>query len=193
MFGLIKGEYLRSIITHNVILANQKTDLFAYCWLPAHATIDIEFLPRINILTEWIKWRLMVRQMRESMLQPWHLGVANDTQNIQSSNWPKWHCALWHSAISCFLLDKMSFQMVWQTACRYVCFRRFRGHFKCCVDTLICVIYVFQNLLIPRCGDPMQMCTSLQGKISWHGHQMGLDNDKLYVRVQMLWCYRLWL
>jgi len=74
--------------------------------------------------------------------------------------------------------------MVWQTGCRYIICRRFRGHFKCSVDTLFCVIYVFQNLLIPRCGDPMQMCTSLQGMISCHGHQMGLD--KLYVGYK---CY----
>jgi len=44
----------------------------------------------INISTERLKWRPMLWQMRESMLHPTlHVRVANDTQKIQSSDWPK--------------------------------------------------------------------------------------------------------
>ena len=42
-----------------------------------------------------LKRRPMLRQMRESMLrQTLHLRIAIDTKKIQSSDWPKWRCAL---------------------------------------------------------------------------------------------------
>ena len=36
--------------------------------------------------------------------------VASDTQNIQSSDWSKWHCALWHNVISHFCWIKHHFR-----------------------------------------------------------------------------------
>ena len=35
-----------------------------------------------------------------------HVNMAKETRKIQSSDWPKWCCALWHNIISCLLLDK---------------------------------------------------------------------------------------
>jgi len=43
--------------------------------------------------TECLKWRPLLRQMRESMLrQTLHVRVASDTQKIKSSEWPTWLC-----------------------------------------------------------------------------------------------------
>ena len=55
----------------------------------------------------------MLRQMRESMLrQTLHLHIAIDTKKIQSSDWPKWRCALLPYVISQLRLDQMAFLMV---------------------------------------------------------------------------------
>jgi len=51
----------------------------------------------INVWPERFKWRPMLRQMRESTIrQTLHVCVASDTQKIQSSDCPKWRCALRH-------------------------------------------------------------------------------------------------
>ena len=43
-----------------------------------------------NLLTQHLKRRPMLRQMRESVFhQTLHVRVAIDTQKIQSSDWPK--------------------------------------------------------------------------------------------------------
>jgi len=47
-----------------------------------------------------------------------HVRIANDTNKIQSFDWPKWHCAIYY-IMSRLLLDKTSFQMVQQKICRY--------------------------------------------------------------------------
>ena len=41
------------------------------------------------------------------------------TRNIQSSDWPKWCCALWRLSISRFFIEP-TFQTVWQTGFQYV-------------------------------------------------------------------------
>jgi len=41
MFGPTKGEILCHVITHNIILDNQKTELFMYDRQCAHATFDV--------------------------------------------------------------------------------------------------------------------------------------------------------
>jgi len=73
----------------------------------------------VQLMTECLKWRLMLRQMRESPLhQILLVPLAIDTHKIYSFDWPKWCCALWCYIISHCLLDQTSFQMVWQTGCR---------------------------------------------------------------------------
>jgi len=39
------GNYVRVVITHNVIWANQKTKTFLYRWLCSHAMFDVMCLP----------------------------------------------------------------------------------------------------------------------------------------------------
>ena len=47
-----------------------------------------------NVLTEHLKWRPVLQQMRKSVLrQTLHVCLASDTQNIQFSDWPELHCA----------------------------------------------------------------------------------------------------
>ena len=65
----------------------------------------------INVSTEQMKWHPMLWQMRESMLsQILNLLVANDTQKIQFSDQPKWHCALWPNIFSRLKSNQTSFQ-----------------------------------------------------------------------------------
>ena len=64
----------------------------------------------INLSTESLKWRPMLRQMRVSMLrQTLLVSVASNTRKIQSSNWLNWR-ALWHYVISRFCLTKHHFR-----------------------------------------------------------------------------------
>jgi len=110
-----------------------------------------------------LKWRPMLRQMRESMLrQTLHLRIAIDTKKIQSSDWPKWRCALWPYVISQLCLDQMAFQMVWQMGCRYVncvihlnCYHSF-----CAGNNLWCkeqIVVVLKKLM----GKCKQLCSTL--------------------------------
>ena len=71
----------------------------------------------INVLTERLKWRPMLRQMRESMLrQTLHVSIASNIQMIQSSDWPKLCCALWRYVTSPLLSDhRLSFQALVDT------------------------------------------------------------------------------
>ena len=39
--------------------------------------------------------------------------------NIQSSDWTKWHCVLWRYVNSRLFSDQMSFQILHQTGCQY--------------------------------------------------------------------------
>ena len=74
----------------------------------------------INISTESLKWCLILRPMWANRLcQILHVHVASDTKKIQSSELPKWHCMLRRNVNSRLLSDITSFQMVWQTDCRY--------------------------------------------------------------------------
>ena len=41
-----------------------------------------------------------------------HTACAEDTQKIQSPDWPKWLCELLSNVMSCLLSDQMSFQML---------------------------------------------------------------------------------
>jgi len=74
--------------------------------------------PTINLSTK--RWRLMLQQMRESIVhQTLLVQEAYETKKIKSSDWPKWHCVSWRYIISCLFSDQTSFQMVQQTGCRY--------------------------------------------------------------------------
>jgi len=44
-FGRTKSGKLRNVITHKVILANQKAESFVYGWLRVHATFDKTCFP----------------------------------------------------------------------------------------------------------------------------------------------------
>ena len=49
--------------------------------------------------------------MRENTLRnTLHVCAINDTQKIQSSDWPKWHCALWCYVISRLFWSKHDFR-----------------------------------------------------------------------------------
>jgi len=65
-------------------------------------------LKAINVSTERLKWRLMLRKMRKIMS---NLACACSQQftKIKSSDWPKWHCALWRYITVHLFLDKTSF------------------------------------------------------------------------------------
>ena len=55
--------------------------------------------PTINLSTKRLTWRLMLRQMRESIVhQTLLVQEANETKQIKSSD--KWHCASWRYVIS---------------------------------------------------------------------------------------------
>ena len=63
----------------------------------------------INVWTEGLKWRLMLRQMRESMFcETIHVEVASHTWAIQSFDLSKWHCALWLNISSRLCCDQTS-------------------------------------------------------------------------------------
>jgi len=73
--------------------------------------IPFRFHLGINVSTDPLKWRLMLRHMWESMLrQIFQVHVTSNTQNIKSSDWPKWLCTLWRNVNSHFLSDITSFQ-----------------------------------------------------------------------------------
>ena len=63
----------------------------------------------INVSTEHLKRRLMLWQLRVSMLSQ-TLHVAIYIQKIQSSDWTKSRCALWHSQFPAFCHTKHHFR-----------------------------------------------------------------------------------
>jgi len=73
---------------------------------------------KINLSTERLKWRPMLRQMRESMLrQTLLVRVTSDIHKIQTSDWPKLRCVLWRYIISAFC---WSMGRHFQAFCGYV-------------------------------------------------------------------------
>jgi len=72
-------------------------------------------------LTYWqnLKRRQMPDEMAGKFVrQILQVRITSDTQKIQSFDWPKWGCKLWHNLNSCILLG-------------------IEGNFKQSVDTLI--------------------------------------------------------
>jgi len=57
------------------------------------------------VLIERFKWRLHV-PTNAGKHKTLHMCIANNKQQIQSSDWPKWHCALWHNINSRLLSDQ---------------------------------------------------------------------------------------
>jgi len=99
-------------------------------------------------MTEHFKWCPMLQKVQQNMLrQTLHIQVANDTQKSQSSNWPKWCCALWCYIISRLSSDKTSFQILWQTGCPYV--NSWRTSCVCCFrDSRSCLLAISSSCLI---------------------------------------------
>ena len=63
----------------------------------------------IKISLKHLKWCPPFRRMLEFTLhQTVHRHVARETQNIQSSDWLKWHCVFCCFVLSSLLLDQMS-------------------------------------------------------------------------------------
>ena len=92
-----KGNLKRHMLTHG------NTEVFREGVLNRFPII-------IYVSTEHLKWCLVLRQMRESMLcQTLHVCIVSDTRNIQSCDWPKWCCALWRYIISCLLSKRKTF------------------------------------------------------------------------------------
>jgi len=57
--------------------------------------------PKVIVSTERLKWCPMLRQMLKSMIcHMMHVHFASHTQTIQSFDWFKWCCALWHYVTS---------------------------------------------------------------------------------------------
>jgi len=53
------------------------------------------------VLIWCLKWCPMLQQKQETLLRQILLvRIANNTQKIQSSDWPTWRCALWRYVIS---------------------------------------------------------------------------------------------
>jgi len=68
----------------------------------------LDVVSQIDVLTELLKWLLMVKQKRGSMFyQTLHERVASK-QKIQPSDYSKWYCVLWHYVISLLLLNQIS-------------------------------------------------------------------------------------
>ena len=65
-----------------------------------------------------LKWRPIPTKWREcSLCQTLQVRVTSDTLKIQSSDWPKWRCALWRNINNrIFVGHRTSFQAV----CRHV-------------------------------------------------------------------------
>ena len=65
-------------------------------WTVLKAWISRWFISSsIKILTEGLKWCLMLQQrLGRTLCQTLHVHVGQDIQMIMSSDWPKWHCAL---------------------------------------------------------------------------------------------------
>ena len=49
-FGPTKSGNVRNVITHNVILGNQKTELCVYLWLCARTTVHVTCFPAFCVI-----------------------------------------------------------------------------------------------------------------------------------------------
>jgi len=103
--------------------------MFYIFWFPNNLHLHLLLLINCDIKTivfkiicswNWqsLKWHPMPDKMAGSSLrQTLQVCVNTDTQKVQSSDWPKWCCMLWHNVNSCvFVGHRVSFQQV----CRYV-------------------------------------------------------------------------
>ena len=72
---------------------------------------------KLHIDRTWNDVRCPTKWRESSIRQTLQVRVTSDAQKIQSSDWPKWHCTLWHNVNFCiFVGHRTSFQAV----CRYV-------------------------------------------------------------------------
>jgi len=114
-------------------LGQSKGSIFMYLWLWAHARFDVTCFPAFvrapdvisSVLSkssltyrQILKWRRCPTKRRECSLCPiLQVRITNNTQKIQSSDWPKWRCTLWRNVNSCvFVRHRTSFLAF----CRYV-------------------------------------------------------------------------
>ena len=103
-------QYQERILPHGSRRSHQTLG----CWchsIPASSSCpgweDRESTPagivdmhEINVLAEHFKWRLMLRQLWDSMLrQTLPVHIASDTKDSVFRS-PKWRCALWRYLIS---------------------------------------------------------------------------------------------
>jgi len=85
---------------------------FHWNHLPSPLCVDLYVVRHeINVSTECLKWRLTFWQMQERTLrQTVHACVASETHKIKSSDWLKWHCAIWPYEIFCLYRTKCHFR-----------------------------------------------------------------------------------
>ena len=76
--------------------------------------------PWIKVSAERLKWCQTLDKCAKAGYVK-HCKARNQWYTkIQSSDWPKWRCILWHYVNSFLLSDLMSFQMARKTVCQHI-------------------------------------------------------------------------